>query len=76
MAAVDALADWAAGTGAQQVVTPYAPIGPVATALAALDRALSARGLALVCPLRDWDIRLWRHATRGFFQFRAGAGLG
>jgi deoxyribodipyrimidine photo-lyase len=65
------LADWAADTGARQLVTPLAPQGPVADALAALAPMLAARGVALRRILRPWDRALWPHATGGFFPFRA-----
>jgi deoxyribodipyrimidine photo-lyase len=68
------LADWAADTGARQLVTPYAPQGPVADALATLAPLLAARGVALRRVLRPFDRALWQHATAGFFPFRAAVG--
>jgi len=52
------------------LVTPYAPVGPTADALAQAAQGLEAEGLRLVQVLRDWDSRLWPHATAGFFAFR------
>lgn len=57
--------------GARQVLTPYAPVGPVADALAALEPVLAAEGIALRPVRRRWDTGLWPHARRGFFAFDA-----
>ncbi|WP_421836781.1 FAD-binding domain-containing protein [Novosphingobium sp.] len=61
----------ARAAGARQVLTPYAPVGPVADALAALEPALAAEGIALRPVRRRWDSGLWPHARRGFFAFDA-----
>ncbi len=60
-----ALRNWAADMGAEQIVTPYAPVGPVAEMLDGLqiDRAVQR-------VLRDHDARAWPHATHGFFRFK------
>jgi deoxyribodipyrimidine photo-lyase len=55
---------WAHSMGAEQIVTPYAPVGPAATILNDI------RALPLVRPLRDFDRRAWPHATAGFFKFK------
>ena len=52
------------------LVTPYAPVGPTADALAQAARGLEAEGLRLIQVRRDWDARLWPYATAGFFAFR------
>jgi deoxyribodipyrimidine photo-lyase len=65
-----ALPDWAADRGLAQLVTPWAPVGPVAGRLHAAAPALAARGIRLVRVLRGFDARAWPHAARGFFQFR------
>ncbi|SDI12901.1 FAD-binding domain-containing protein [Lutimaribacter saemankumensis] len=56
---------WVEEAGTEQVVTPYAPVGPVSEMLGAVqaDRPL------LRC-LRDFDARAWPHATHGFFRFK------
>jgi deoxyribodipyrimidine photo-lyase len=64
-----AVADWTAHAGARQVVTAYAPVGPVADWLAALEPELAARGLDLVRVMRAEDARAWPEATHGFFRF-------
>ena len=61
----------AIAVGARQVLTPYAPVGPVADALAALEPVLAAEGIALRQVRRRWDAGLWPHARRGFFAFDA-----
>ncbi len=67
--AVDALAAWARGTEAAQIVTPFAPVGPIADLLDELDTRLAAENIRLVRAMRDYDARLWPHATHGFFRF-------
>ena len=61
----------AQAAGARQVLTPYAPVGPVADVLAALEPELAAAGLVLRPVRRRWDAALWPHARRGFFAFDA-----
>lgn len=61
----------AQAAGARQVLTPAAPVGPVADALAALAPVLDAEGIALRPVRRRWDAALWPHARRGFFAFDA-----
>lgn len=56
--------------GVRQIVTPYAPTGPVASAMAELARLAGAHGIAVVRVLRDHDRLAWPHATHGFFRFR------
>jgi deoxyribodipyrimidine photo-lyase len=66
----DALAAWAEQTGAAQVVTAYAPVGPTAAMLDALRPRLEAQGQRLVTVLRPHDAACWPHATKGFFKFK------
>jgi deoxyribodipyrimidine photo-lyase len=61
-----AIADWIADHRLDAVVTPYAPVGPVADRIA----SLRATGLPIRTLRRDWDSRAWPHATKGFFAFR------
>jgi deoxyribodipyrimidine photo-lyase len=56
--------------GALQIVTPYAPVGPVADALAQISPILADEGIALVQVRRDWDTHFWPHAQKGFFPFK------
>ncbi len=57
----------AAEAGARCIVTPHAPVGWTAQALAPLH---TTRGLTLHVVRRDWDSLCWPHATKGFFAFR------
>ncbi len=70
---IAALSEWAAATGADQIVTPYAPVGMVASALGKLDAALARQNQTLVRVLRPYDADLWPAATHGFFRFRETA---
>jgi deoxyribodipyrimidine photo-lyase len=66
----DAVLAFAKQHGASQIVTPYAPTGPIATRLAALARMASEEGITVARVLRDHDRAAWPHATHGFFRFR------
>ncbi len=61
-----ALPETLAISGAAQIVTPVAPIGPTATAL----DGLAAAGVPLRRLQRPWDALSWPFATKGFFPFR------
>ena len=65
-----AAVDWARAAGLRQVLTPYAPVGPTADRLAALESVLAPAGIRLVRVLRPYDRACWPHATRGFFAFK------
>ena len=60
----------AKSAGAHEIITPYAPVGPVADMLANLSPALEAAGVTLVRRRRAWDERFWPHASRGYFALR------
>ncbi len=60
----------AQAAGAAQVVTAYAPVGPVADTLGALASALAEHGIALSQVRRRWDEQFWPHAKKGFFAFK------
>lgn len=55
---------------AKTIVTPHAPIGPIADALTQLESSLSAEGSTLIRRRRSWDDRFWPHAKKGFFSFK------
>lgn len=61
----------ARAAGARQIITAYAPVGPVADALARVTPQLADEGIALCQVRRRWDEGLWPHAKRGFFAFNA-----
>jgi deoxyribodipyrimidine photo-lyase len=60
----------AQAAGVTQIVTPYAPVGPVADALVRIAPALAQHGIPLIQVRRDWDRHFWPHAQKGFFPFR------
>ncbi len=66
----DVLVSAAQAAGVRQIVTAYAPVGPVADALAATRPVLEEHGIALTEGRRHWDRQFWAHATRGFFPFK------
>jgi deoxyribodipyrimidine photo-lyase len=61
---------WVASTGARELVTAYAPVGPIAEALASLRAGLQTRGVRLVELRRAWDEQAWPHATKSFAKVR------
>jgi deoxyribodipyrimidine photo-lyase len=66
----ETLAAAARAAGARQIVTAYAPVGPVAVALANIAPLLSGEGIALAQVRRSWDEACWPHAKKGFFPFK------
>ncbi len=56
--------------GSNYVVTPWVPIGPVATQLAATREALGSAGIQLHQKQRVYDTLTWPHATKGFFKLK------
>lgn len=64
------LAAMARALGLEQIVTSYAPVGPVADVLGPLAVTLATDGIKLSQVRREWDARLWPHATKGFFPFK------
>lgn len=70
-ALVAKIAERANAAGTAIALTPFAPIGPVRSALAGLRAPLAERGITLVELGRRYDALAWPHATRGFFGLRA-----
>ncbi len=66
----ETLAASAKAAGVKQIITPYAPIGPVAETIAGLVPLLAKQGITLVTVRREWDSRFWPHAKKGFFAFK------
>ena len=56
--------------GCTQVVTGFAPVGPVAAALDALQSRLVANGMVLAEHQRTWDRLCWPHCGKGFFNLK------
>lgn len=67
---VDGIAEWAVAQGLEQVVAPFAPVGPAGSSLRSLRKRLDAEGIALLEVRRAWDSAAWPHATHGFFRFK------
>ncbi|WP_342777621.1 FAD-binding domain-containing protein [Sulfitobacter sabulilitoris] len=63
-----AVADWAAGAGIDQIVMAHAPVGPNADLLARMADHPDMPPVTAV--RRDFDSRAWPHATKGFFPFK------
>jgi deoxyribodipyrimidine photo-lyase len=55
---------------ARQIVTPYAPVGPVADRLSQISPVLARAGITLAQMRRGWDGQFWPHAKKGFFPFK------
>lgn len=68
---VDTLAAAARASGARQIVTAHAPVGPVSDALAQAAGSLRRQGITLAQLRRSWDDAFWPHANKGFFAFKA-----
>jgi deoxyribodipyrimidine photo-lyase len=54
----------------RQIITGYAPVGPVSDALRALDPLLAGAGITLCQVRRPWDNQFWPHAKKGYFPFK------
>lgn len=65
-----ALLEQASAAGAEQIVTPYAPVGPAADHLTRLKSELAAQGMPVIQVRRAWDEQFWPYATKGFFPFK------
>lgn len=77
------LTDFARHYRLDAIVTPYAPVGPVADELARMAPALVKAGVTVHQVRRDFDTAAWPHGTRGFFALKeripdllAEAGIG
>jgi len=66
----DALLKHCDATQVRTIVTPEAPVGPLADGLQRLTRELAGEGIDVVTLRRRWDDLAWPHATQGFFRFR------
>ncbi|MEM9637431.1 MAG: FAD-binding domain-containing protein [Pseudomonadota bacterium] len=60
--------DWARQQEVHQIVTAYAPVGPVAEVLA--DLAAHPEAPAVIRLRRPYDDAAWPLATKGFFPFK------
>lgn len=60
--------DWAENNGIQQIITPFAPTGPVSKVLTAIAKKTNAPRIVQI--MRAYDRAAWPHATKGFFRFK------
>jgi deoxyribodipyrimidine photo-lyase len=67
---VETLITQAKEAGAEQIITPYAPVGSVADLLAEFAPRLEQEGIPMIQIRRCWDEKFWPHATKGFFPFK------
>ncbi len=67
---VETLITQAKESGAEQIITPYAPVGSVAELLAEFAPRLEQEGIPMIQIRRRWDEKFWPHATKGFFPFK------
>jgi len=66
----EALVDFILQSGVKQVVTPYLTQGPTHDLLEGKWARLEAHGIRLCELRRDWDMRIWPHASAGFFKIK------
>jgi deoxyribodipyrimidine photo-lyase len=66
----DVLIAAAQANNVTQIISPYAPVGPVADVLRTAAPRLAQSGLTLSQPCRSWDKQFWPHAKKGFFPFK------
>ncbi|MAA77223.1 MAG: deoxyribodipyrimidine photolyase [Rhodobiaceae bacterium] len=64
------LAQWASRAGANQIVTPFIPIGPLRDWILEATPCLDEAGIEFVEWRRDWDDAIWRYTTAGFFKVK------
>ena len=77
LATVATTQDWGAAlieaaqkAGTNQIITPWAAIGPIATQLDATKAELEKAGIHLHQQQRTYDTLTWPHATKGFFKLK------
>ena len=70
LASPSSLDDLAEETGAEQVIYPYAPVGPVRDRLDAAAAGWRQAGLEVSQILRPYDNAVWPHCTKGFFHVK------
>ncbi|WP_386332500.1 hypothetical protein [Sulfitobacter sediminilitoris] len=68
LSTAQSIADWASQHNMEQIVAPYAPVGPMRDMLTAYRAIDGAVPLSLF--RRPLDSAAWPHATKGFFPFR------
>jgi deoxyribodipyrimidine photo-lyase len=66
----NAVRDWCRRHDIDQVVTAWAPTGPVCTRLTTLEAALEADKVRLLRIRRSFDSEAWPYAGRGYFKLK------
>ncbi|MEL6126278.1 MAG: FAD-binding domain-containing protein [Pseudomonadota bacterium] len=66
----EALIACATGCRATQIVTPFVPVGPVRDWMVRNQGAFDQAGCPITEVQRDWDRKVWPHATAGFFKVK------
>jgi deoxyribodipyrimidine photo-lyase len=56
--------------GCRQIVTGFAPVGPIADRLMALRLDAEREGLPITEHQRAWDVEAWPHCRKGFFALK------
>ena len=76
-ATIKSAQDWTASlieaadnAGTNQIITPWASVGSVATQLDVIKSELAQAGVHLHQHQRTYDILTWPHATKGFFKLK------
>ncbi len=64
------LVEWATKNHLNTIATAYAPVGPVAEALANAGKQLERYGINLLQLRRPYDSLTWPHAQRGYFKLK------
>ncbi len=66
----DDVVDWALASNVRTLVTPYAPVGPVADFLDLAARQLASQGIRLLRIRRNYDSTCWPYASHGYFRLK------
>jgi deoxyribodipyrimidine photo-lyase len=61
---------WCKAEKLETVAVAYAPVGPEADALLAIEVALAEHGIKFIRVRRSYDTLVWPHATKGFFGLK------
>lgn len=64
----DQVGAWLSDAGLNQLIIPYAPVGPTAERVNALAKALSEQDVNIQIETRRYDTEVWPHAKAGFFK--------
>jgi deoxyribodipyrimidine photo-lyase len=66
----DAVLHWCERERLHTVAVAYAPVGPEADALTAIEHHLAQHDISLVRVRRHYDTLTWPHTTKGFFALK------